>query len=380
MDPRGRKSIGHGVYVATNGVFWARIVINRRRTWRTLGAKTEKQAIKEAFSTEWIPKVEKFESLAKLYLQNGCPDKRLQPRNDALALEETGRIRTLNDFFGRYPCNEIRLPLLPAYKDWRVRRLKRGTGERTVDKELTTLSNALNYGVMAQLIEYNHIAAGRPKYRRAADIKHCRESAPSNAAVIHRLAKHFFAQSKRSQVLGWQLLFSMFTGCRTSELLRLRVDAKDRTEPGFIGGGHLHIRRSKGGVNPFCVIGPEFAEMVEAFKTWRQALPEGQKSDFYFVNYRGDCIKRHALSQALKAARKHLQLPHITPHGIRSFYVTKRRSDGLADVVIAGEIGDKTSILMESTYGQRPPNWTGGIKLDWVPKGVTPAWRYFGLK
>ena len=33
----------------------------------------------------------------------------------------------------------------------------------------------------------------------------------------------------------------------------------------------------------------------------------------------------------LVKAAKSLDLPHVTPHGFRSFYVTKRRSDGATD-------------------------------------------------
>jgi hypothetical protein len=43
--------------------------------------------------------------------------------------------------------------------------------------------------------------------------------------------------------------------------------------------------------------------------------------------------------------------------------------------VIAGEIGDKTVSLMQSTYGDRPDNWTGGTALSWLPSVGLPAWQ-----
>lgn len=354
-----------------HGEFWARPWINRRRTWRKLEAMTARKAVKEANAKEWVIKVGKFDELSKIYMEEDCPNKRLEPRHNGFVKEEQSRIVHLNNFFGRYPCDEIRLPLIPSYKNWRIKNIKKGTGERSVDKELVTLSNVLNYGVMSRIIEQNHVAFGRPKYRRSTDVKHCRESAPATADIIHKLARHFF-KSRRSEVLGWQLLFTMFTGCRTSEMLRLMLDADSPAKPGFIQGNYLFLRRSKGGVNPFAVIGKEFSKMIRAFKKWHTLrFPDVH---FYFPNHMGDCISRHALSNGLKRACEQLEINHVTPHGVRSFYVTKRRSDGINDVAIAGEIGDKTTLLMETTYGSRPPNWFGGGDLTWMPKNSLPAW------
>jgi len=70
-----------------------------------------------------------------------------------------------------------------------------------------------------------------------------------------------------------------------------------------------------------------------------------------------------------------LVLPHVTAHGLRSFYVTKRRSDGIADAQIAAEIGDNNVEMISQTYGDRPPNWTGGQKLSFLPSEGLPAWR-----
>jgi hypothetical protein len=45
-------------------------------------------------------------------------------------------------------------------------------------------------------------------------------------------------------------------------------------------------------------------------------------------------------------------LSHITPHGLRSYFVTQARQSGLTDAEIAMLIGDKTGpALIASTYG-----------------------------
>jgi hypothetical protein len=93
--------------------------------------------------------------------------------------------------------------------------------------------------------------------------------------------------------------------------------------------GLLHIRRSKHGINPECIIGHEFAAMLHAFEGWhRTRFPA---SPWYFPNTLGDVMYRQRVYEYLVQAAKRLELPPVTPHGFRSFYVTKRRSDGATD-------------------------------------------------
>jgi len=69
----------------------------------------------------------------------------------------------------------------------------------------------------------------------------------------------------------------------------------------------------------------------------------------------------------------------ITSHGLRSFYVTARRSQSIGDAQIAAEIGDRTGpAIISRTYGDIPPNWqAGGAAIQWVPDGASPAWHRF---
>ena len=170
------------------------------------------------------------------------------------------------------------------------------------------------------------------------------------------------------------------------------MDAPDPETPGFIQWraklalpfaeekalGLLHIRRSKHGINPECIIGHEFAGMLAVFEAWhRTRFPD---STWYFPNSVGAAMHRRRVYEYLVQAAKSLDLPHVTPHGFRSFYVTKRRSDGATDTVIAGETGDKTVALMQTTYGERPKNWIGGDPIGWLPVEGKPAWKNWQTK
>jgi len=369
-----RKSIGGGVYVDSEGAFWARPWINHRRTWRKLKATKRAFAFKERAREPWTLNAGTFLQLANLYKDAGCPNRRLEPRSESFCAPERARLDWLVKYFGPVAASTIRLANLPAYAKWRKPRVKKGSGERTIDLELTTFSNVLSYGVAAGQLEINYVRSGRPRYRRDADVRRSRQVAPASADVIHRMADYFF-DDVRSEALGWQLLFAMFTAGRTSELLRMRADAKPG-QPGHIAGDVLSVHRSKNGVNPvnpFVIIGPEFREMLACHRYWLRT--RHRTSRYYFPGRGGiGTLDRHALAHALPRASKALGLPKVTPHGVRSFYVTKRRSDGASDVQIAGEIGDKTSALMETTYGARPANWQGGDAMSWLPHKGLPAW------
>lgn len=368
--------ISPGVYHrACDGAYFARPRIHGRSTWRKLKARTAKAAIKENANTNWHAPGGSFQELATAYLAAHCPNRRLEPRADAFTADETKRVQRLQKFFGRQPAATLRLADLPRYHAWRTKpgNHRFGTGNRAVDKELVTLSNVINFGVGMGLLEFNYLARGRPRYRRESDVRHSRDVAPASTEIIHQLGR-FFLDQTRSEVFCWIGLFAQFTGCRTSELLRLRLDAEPE-QAGWLEGNMLFLgRRSKHGVNPWSIIGPEFAEMITAFQTWHAA--RFPKNPYFFPSPFGkNPVDAGSFGHALTRACAALKLTHITPHGYRSFHVTKRRSDGATDVQIAGEIGDKTVTLMQTTYGRRPENWRGGKPLTWLPQDSLPVWQ-----
>jgi integrase len=64
-----------------------------------------------------------------------------------------------------------------------------------------------------------------------------------------------------------------------------------------------------------------------------------------------------ASRRRLRAACVPLNLGHVTPHGLRSYFVTQARERGLNDAVIAMLIGDKTGPAITSyTYGDVRPD------------------------
>jgi len=385
-----RTAIGAGAYVSEDGRYWER---PRGKTWRLMRhVESKREAIRIAAERDPHTIGRSFQNLAKLYSDANCPDARLKPRGEDFCKEEKGRVGKLVTYFGTRAADKISIADIPAYHAARAAQQKKGlTGNRAVDKETQTLSNIYRYAVAARLYPSNPVSQGRPRYQVESNIRHSFHRAPKSADACHRICDALLNRVE-TETTGWFCLFAMFTGCRSSELLRLRVDAPDPETPGFIQWraklalpfaeekalGLLHIRRSKHGINPECIIGHEFAGMLAVFEAWhRTRFPD---STWYFPNSVGAAMHRRRVYEYLVQAAKSLDLPHVTPHGFRSFYVTKRRSDGATDTVIAGETGDKTVALMQTTYGERPKNWIGGDPIGWLPVEGKPAWKNWQTK
>jgi integrase len=397
--------IAPGIYRENRtGRLYERPYVAGQRTWRRLAARTLKDAKAElsAKRTDQARSVHGFAKdpygppahtvgqLCATFIEADCPDRNHRPRSGHALESEEYRIKTFLPFWTRKLSSHVKAKDCAEYYTWRKKRVKRGDGGRAIDMELTTLSNVFHWAVSVGKAESNPLANGRPRFRNTKAVRHCREVMPLDGNELHELAKRFF-QDKRSEVLGWQLLFEAMTGCRTSEMLRLRWDAATRSSPGFIENDWLWIVRSKGGVKPFVTIHPALKDCIEAFKQWHAKRFSG--SPWWFPSFRvkGEPITRDALTRALgklakdkekkpKERKESRVWPKITSHGLRAFYVTVRRSMGISDAQIADELGDKTgAAIIASTYGAAPPNWRGSEALSWLPTGSVRAWKVLNL-
>lgn len=384
------------------GNFYERPIVQGRRTWRKLDGHTLKLA-RESLAqrrtdvtrsklglarSPYAPKPRPLSEVLNAYAAANCPDRRGVPRTGYALHHELARISLLRPYWSHlveiHPQTDPRRYFAHRSKN---RRNKAAHGGRAVDLELATLANACAHAVREGKLLVNPLAE-RPRFQ-VQPVRHCRDCAPLNADELHLLASHLFKSADyRTALLGWQLLLEAFTGCRTSEILRLRWDATNH-EPGHIelnkveqGGtqlnfqgvsfnsvhGWLWLQRSKGGVNPFALIHPALRDCLAAFATWRAAQPKLAKNPLMFP------IHKQSLAHRLRKIAPLLLNHPVTSHGLRSYYVTVRRSQGASDAQIAAEIGDRSGpAIIASTYGAIPPNWQGSPGLDWLPSGPS-AW------
>ena len=253
-------------------------------------------------------------------------------------------------FFAQKIAAAITLGDCDKYREWRIsggyvssfkagggnrRTFKPGRGNRTVDLELTILSNAFNLAVRRTVLKSNPLA-GRGRYSQASEVRHCREVAPT-PETLGEIEK--WLRSRNEDAIADLVCFLAYSGLRIGEALRLTWGSVNWSEQ------ILHIQREKRGIHPWVPILSEMGGLLKAMKS-------RATGDFLFPSPFDPKKQRDAsaVRHRLAAACKKLKIGHVTPHGLRSYFVTQAR--GLTDADIAALIGDKTGpAIIATTYG-----------------------------
>lgn len=360
-------------------------------TWRKLQAVSKRAAVKEGsekltMHRRYLAGLEDsspfeaerkmpFSELSEAYVKAGCPSRNGQARTQAFVEAEVWRLETINQLIGHAPVDSINLPALLDYRDRRLRLCDgvRGPGARTVELDWSTISNVLSFATLKGWLPHNPIKTGRPRLRSNDKVRHCREVSIETGDQLHALA-NLLLDDRKSEVFGWMTLFAAMFGLRRSELLPLRLDAKSTDEPGYVEGNHLFLRRSKKGINPWFELTDDHLELLAGHRSWHANRFKGKTPWFFPGRDPRLPVAIHSFTHAIRRAATALNMGIVTPHGLRSFYVTKRRGDGAGDMQIAAEIGDTSWPLMATTYGGAPQNWTGRPRPSFRPSSDSPAW------
>jgi len=268
-----------GIYrYGAKGSYFERPEIDGKRTWRSLNTKNLKHAreelhrrrsgVSENTAAKKNQPAVTVGEIIRRYQEAGYPDKHKQPRQGRTLGCETRNCTVLLGYWDKEPAGGVSIVHLDRYHEWRKKNIKRGTGDRSVDLELNTLSNAALWAMRCELIEENPLNFRRPRYCSSKTVRHCREFMPHDTEALHEVGALLFSDI-RSETLGWQMMFEAFSGLRTCEALQLRTDAKPY-EPGWISadGKSLCVRRAKNqeSVNPFVRIHEGLAEWLKAHR------------------------------------------------------------------------------------------------------------------
>lgn len=376
------KRVSENLYIDPKGRYYERVTIGKRRSWRRIHSRTAKDA-KEELATRRADfhrsklglaqnpytKAPTVLSVLEAYERAGYPDRKGRQRAPRTRRDEVERMKFLRAWWTSQRIEDV------THAEARSYGIHRGGG-RAADLDLYTLNNAFLFALLNGLIDRNPLANTRPRFHSPRDTVHCRDRMPASGDELHQLAAALFAKQV-SEPIGWQLLLEAMTGCRTSEILDLRTNAADKNTPGFIEGDWIWLKRRKNGTNPFALIHPALKECIAAWRKWHAArFPDHPR----WIPHRWDresSVDTTALTKALARITKELALPHRTSHGLRAYYVTVRRSEGISDAQIAAEIGDATgAAIIAQTYGAVPPNWQGGDALGFLPSDRPPAWNF----
>ena len=323
--------------------------------------------------------------LAKSWLATKCQDRTGHPRTGQSLTDESARLRRLLPFWKAKSAREIvAFEDCPEYHRWRINQKQKAESRkqpsnapfrlgRSVDAELTTLSNLFAWAVMNPRktgLRYNPLAV-RPRFDNLKLVRHCTAVMPTTDEQFHHLAAYLLA-SDRSRPLGWQMMLEGLTGCRTSEILACRIDAKLPDHPGYINPSALHIHRRKDGIEPWALMEAApghspLRDCLQAFLNWHD---HRYPNSPHFIPGRDPTkpAQRNSLTHALRRACQVLDIPLVVSHGLRAYFVAAMRSMGATDAEIADRLGHRSTEQVEQTYGTVKPGFRGSWQLDFLPE------------
>ncbi len=350
------------------GKIVARVRVNGKLTWRGTGTDKPAEArkwLQKWKSEEWMEE-HGFEAkgvvlhrqrvtvreLIEEYERAGCPTKKMQRKSAVTVRNERFFLSPVGVYFGDRIASAVTLGDCDKYRDWRLsggyvsnykvrgghpRTLPTKGGNRSVDLELTVLSNVFNLAVRRNVLKSNPFA-GRGRYSVASEVRHCREVAPTPEGLKQIEA---WLRDRNEQAIADLVCFLAFSGLRIGEALPMTWGAVNWDEQ------ILHVTREKRGITPWVPILREMAALLKDMKT-RATGDLLFPSPFDANKPRDVSAVRHRIT----AACKKLEIGHVTPHGLRSYFVTQARQSGLTDAEIAALIGDKTGpAIIAHTYG-----------------------------
>jgi integrase len=367
MNATGFERIDAGLY-RRNDLIYVRVREDGKRSWRGTGTNNIVTARKlhKKWREEQVLKAHGIETaeaalarnrltvaeVVDAYKMAGCPTKKMQPKSPATVRNEILALNPVRRYFGERAAVTLKLADCDAYREWRnakgytiMRTGKDGEkvtirtrgGDRGVDLELTTLSNALKLAVRRGELKLNPLT-GRTAYTVSDTVRHCREVAPTPEGLA-KIVK--WLRDSKGPDLADLVSFLAFSGLRIGEALPLTWDAVN------LGEGLVNVHREKRGCNPWVAITPELETLLRDMET-------RATSGLLFPSPLNPSKPRQKrkVNCRIAAACKALKLRHVTPHGLRSYFVTQARQSGLTDAEIAMLIGDKSGpALIASTYG-----------------------------
>jgi len=290
------------------------------------------------------------------YLSAGCPTRKMRPKSPFTVKNEKYFLNPVLAYFGQMPAASLTLADCDKYLDWRTsggyvakftvrgkpQTMQTRGGKRAVDLELVVLGNALSLAVRRAELSSNPLA-GRGRYTCASEVRHCREVAPAPEGLVKIES---WLRGRNENGVADVICFLAYSGLRIGEALAMEWEAVD--QPAKL----LHVKREKRGITPWVPILSEMDALLDDMK-------KRQTSYLLFPSpFQPDKrVDSSAIRRRLRAACEALDIGHVTPHGLRSYFVTRARESGLSDAEIAMLIGDKTGpAIIAHTYGDVRPD------------------------
>ncbi len=352
---------------------YARVRVNGKLTWKSTETndpaksrkwlakwRNEEWMVQNGFELQGVALHRQRVTVRELieeYEKAGYPTKKMQAKSAATVRNEKLFLSPVRDYFGDKIASAVTLGDCDKYRDWRIsggyvstyktrggrpRTMPTKGGKRTVDVESNVLSSVFSLAVRRNVLKSNPLA-GRGRYCVASEVRHCREVAPTPEGLKQI---EVWLRGKKGDAIADLVCFLAFSGLRIGEALPMTWGAVNWGEQ------ILHVTREKRGITPWVPILPAMDALLKDMKkrtTGDLLFP----SPFDAKKPRDDSAIRHRIT----AACKKLGIGHVTPHGLRSYFVTQARQSGLTDAEIAMLIGDKSGpAIIAHTYGDVRPD------------------------
>jgi len=365
------ERLGESLY-RKGGKIYARLRLNGKPTWRSTGTNDPREArkwLQKWRNDGWLLKngIEPkgvvlqrqrvlVNEIVAAYLEAGCPTRKMRPKSPYTVRNEKYFLKPVLAYFGNSPAASLNHADCDKYLDWRQsggyvanftlrgkpQAMKTRGGKRAVDLELIVLSNVLNLAVRRGVLSSNPLT-GRGRYSCASEVRHCREVAPTPEGLARISA---WLRGRNEHGVADIICFLAYSGLRIGEALPMEwemVDVPERI---------LHVKREKKGIMPWVPILNEMEALLGEMK--KRATSYLLFPSPFNPEKPADAT---AVRRRIRAACAALGLGHVTPHGLRSYFVTQARQSGLTDAEIAALIGDKTGpAIIAHTYGDVRPD------------------------
>jgi integrase len=367
--------LGKSLYrKCAGGVIYARVRVNGRLTWRSTETnipadsrkwlakwKHERWAAKNGFELQGTLLHRKRVTLRELiaeYEGAGYPSRMMRSKAPATTRNEKFFLNPVRAYFGDTIASTLTLGDCDKYRDWRLsggyvsnyktrggnpRIVRTSGGNRSVDLELTVLSNVFNLAIRQNVLKSNPLAK-RGRYVHASDVRHCREVAPTPDGLKKI---EVWLRERNELAIADLVCFLAFSGLRIGEALPMTWGTVNWSEQ------VLHVTREKRGTTPWVPILREMEALLKDMKN--RATSDLLFPSPFDVNKHRDAS---AVRRRIARACRKQQIGHVTPHGLRSYFVTQARQSGVTDAEIAALIGDKTGpAIIAHTYGDIRPDY-----------------------
>ncbi|HYV26813.1 MAG TPA: tyrosine-type recombinase/integrase [Candidatus Eisenbacteria bacterium] len=354
------------------GTIYARLRVNGKLTWRSTGTSEPREArqwLRKWKNDGWLLKngIEPkgvvlqrqrvtVQEVVDAYVKAGCPTRKMRSKSPCTIRKEKYFLNPMLAYFGQMPAASLSLADCDKFLDWRTsggyvakftvrgkpQTMQTRGGKRAVDLELVVLGNALSLAVRRGVLSSNPLS-GRSRYTCTSETRHCREVAPSPEGLA-RIES--WLRGRNEHGVADVVCFLAYSGLRIGEALSMEWEMVDWPEK------LLHVKREKKGITPWV---PILNEMEALLRDMQKRATSYLLFPSPFESERA--ADASAIRRRINAACAALGLGHVTPHGLRSYFVTRARESGLSDAEIAMLIGDKTGpSIIAHTYGDVRPD------------------------